>query len=209
MGDFFLTAFDDGDFPQLMPWMVIVVISVIVFNLLADVAYAWLDPRIRLTDLRHDMSELLEPGASSPTTTTSRPMPVVDGPDLDDSEGLVESVSPRRMALRRFRRHKVAMVCPGDRRDPRPGRDLRAVHRPLRGDPAAADAITRQDDARARRAAGLVRHRRRSAATSTRGSSTVGRVSLFIGLSWRSSRASSARSSVRSPATAAAGSTTS
>lgn len=48
MGDFFLTAFENGDFPQLMPWMVIVVISVIVFNLLADVLYAWLDPRIRL-----------------------------------------------------------------------------------------------------------------------------------------------------------------
>ena len=48
MGDFFLTAFGNGDFPQLMPWTVIVVISVILFNLLADVLYAWLDPRIRL-----------------------------------------------------------------------------------------------------------------------------------------------------------------
>ncbi len=38
MGDFFLTALGNGDFPQLMPWLVIVVISVIVFNLLADVA---------------------------------------------------------------------------------------------------------------------------------------------------------------------------
>jgi peptide/nickel transport system permease protein len=49
MGDFFLTAFDNGDFKQLMPWMVIVVIALIMFNLLADVAYAWLDPRIRLS----------------------------------------------------------------------------------------------------------------------------------------------------------------
>jgi peptide/nickel transport system permease protein len=48
MGDFFLTAFGNGDFPQLMPWTVIVVISVILFNLVADVLYAWLDPRIRL-----------------------------------------------------------------------------------------------------------------------------------------------------------------
>ena len=31
-----------------MPWMVIIVVSVIVFNLFADVTYAWLDPRIRL-----------------------------------------------------------------------------------------------------------------------------------------------------------------
>ena len=28
MGDYFLTAFDNGDFPQLMPWMVLVVLSV-------------------------------------------------------------------------------------------------------------------------------------------------------------------------------------
>ena len=48
MGDFFLTAFDNGDFPQLMPFMVIIVTAVILFNLLADVSYAWLDPRIRL-----------------------------------------------------------------------------------------------------------------------------------------------------------------
>jgi peptide/nickel transport system permease protein len=48
MGDFFLTAMSNGDFPQLMPWLVIVVISVIMFNLLADVLYAVLDPRIRL-----------------------------------------------------------------------------------------------------------------------------------------------------------------
>ena len=49
MGDFFLTAFGNGDFPQLMPWMVFIVTAVILFNLLADVSYAWLDPRIRLT----------------------------------------------------------------------------------------------------------------------------------------------------------------
>lgn len=48
MGDFFLTAFENGDFPQLMPWLVLVVISLIAFNLLADVTYAFLDPRIRL-----------------------------------------------------------------------------------------------------------------------------------------------------------------
>jgi peptide/nickel transport system permease protein len=31
-----------------MPFMVIIVTSVLMFNLLADVSYAWLDPRIRL-----------------------------------------------------------------------------------------------------------------------------------------------------------------
>ena len=33
---------------QLMPWMVIIVTAVIMFNLLADLSYAFLDPRIRL-----------------------------------------------------------------------------------------------------------------------------------------------------------------
>ena len=48
MGDYFLTAYTNGDFPQLMPWMVFVVLGVILANLLADVLYAVLDPRIRL-----------------------------------------------------------------------------------------------------------------------------------------------------------------
>ena len=48
MGRYFLTAYSNGDFPQLMPWMVIVVLAVILFNLLADLSYAFLDPRIRL-----------------------------------------------------------------------------------------------------------------------------------------------------------------
>jgi peptide/nickel transport system permease protein len=48
MGDFFLSAYEVGDFPELMPWMVIVVVTVILFNLLADLSYAMLDPRIRL-----------------------------------------------------------------------------------------------------------------------------------------------------------------
>jgi peptide/nickel transport system permease protein len=48
MGDYFLTAYTNGDFPELMPWMVLIVVAVVVFNLLADLSYAWLDPRIRL-----------------------------------------------------------------------------------------------------------------------------------------------------------------
>lgn len=48
LGDFFLTAYGNGDFPQMMPWMFFFTIVVILFNLLADVLYAVLDPRIRL-----------------------------------------------------------------------------------------------------------------------------------------------------------------
>ena len=48
MGKYFLSAFGEGDFPLLMPWMVLIVASTLFFNLLADISYAWLDPRIRL-----------------------------------------------------------------------------------------------------------------------------------------------------------------
>ena len=48
MGRFFLVAYSNGDFPELMPWMVVIVAAVVMFNLLADLAYAWLDPRIAL-----------------------------------------------------------------------------------------------------------------------------------------------------------------
>jgi peptide/nickel transport system permease protein len=48
LGQFFLDAYANGDFPQMMPWMVFFTLTVIIFNLIADVSYAWLDPRIRL-----------------------------------------------------------------------------------------------------------------------------------------------------------------
>jgi len=48
MGVYFLKAFGDGDFPLMMPWMVLIVVSILLFNLIADLTYAWLDPRIRL-----------------------------------------------------------------------------------------------------------------------------------------------------------------
>jgi peptide/nickel transport system permease protein len=48
MGKYFLTAFSDGDYARILPWMMLVVLSVIVFNLIADLLYGVLDPRIRL-----------------------------------------------------------------------------------------------------------------------------------------------------------------
>jgi len=48
MGSYLIDALTNGDFPQLMPWLVIIVMSTILFNLFADITYAWLDPRIRL-----------------------------------------------------------------------------------------------------------------------------------------------------------------
>jgi peptide/nickel transport system permease protein len=48
MGRYFLTSFSDGDYVQILPWITIVVLSVIVLNLIADLMYGVLDPRIRL-----------------------------------------------------------------------------------------------------------------------------------------------------------------
>ena len=48
MGQYFVNAFQAGDYRGVLPWMMIVMIFVIVFNLLADLSYAWLDPRIRI-----------------------------------------------------------------------------------------------------------------------------------------------------------------
>ena len=48
MGVYFVDAATIGDFPKLLPFLVIVTVSVILFNLISDVLYAYLDPRIRL-----------------------------------------------------------------------------------------------------------------------------------------------------------------
>jgi len=37
----------NGDYPQILPWLMITVAFVIIFNLIADIMYAVLDPRIR------------------------------------------------------------------------------------------------------------------------------------------------------------------
>ena len=47
MGRFFVDAMTAGDYFQVLPWLMVVVAAVIAFNLLADIAYAVLDPRIR------------------------------------------------------------------------------------------------------------------------------------------------------------------
>jgi peptide/nickel transport system permease protein len=48
MGVYFIDSALTGDFPKLLPFLVVITISVIMFNLIADVLYAVLDPRIRL-----------------------------------------------------------------------------------------------------------------------------------------------------------------
>ncbi|MFF7244598.1 ABC transporter permease [Embleya sp. NPDC008237] len=48
MGRLFLSSILAGDVFVLIPWMLVVAVAVIAFNLLADVAYALLDPRVAL-----------------------------------------------------------------------------------------------------------------------------------------------------------------
>jgi peptide/nickel transport system permease protein len=47
MGRLFFNALGQFDFPLLMGYLVIVSFLVVFFNLLADVTYAWLDPRVK------------------------------------------------------------------------------------------------------------------------------------------------------------------
>lgn len=49
MGKLFLDALVNGDIPVLMPWLMVTALFVIMFNLLADLLYGVLDPRIRLS----------------------------------------------------------------------------------------------------------------------------------------------------------------
>jgi peptide/nickel transport system permease protein len=49
MGKLFIDALENGDTNVLLPWLMVTAIFIIVFNLLADVLYGVLDPRIRLT----------------------------------------------------------------------------------------------------------------------------------------------------------------
>jgi len=47
MGPLFLDSFNSGDYPIVLAWTMVVVTFVIAFNLVADIMYAVLDPRIR------------------------------------------------------------------------------------------------------------------------------------------------------------------
>lgn len=47
MGPLFLDAVSTGDYPVILAYVMITVIFVIIFNLIADILYAFLDPRIR------------------------------------------------------------------------------------------------------------------------------------------------------------------
>jgi peptide/nickel transport system permease protein len=48
MGKLFVDSLNNGDTNVLLPWLMVTAIFIIMFNLLADVLYGALDPRIRL-----------------------------------------------------------------------------------------------------------------------------------------------------------------
>jgi peptide/nickel transport system permease protein len=47
MGSLFIDAMNSGDYMVILPWLMVTVTFVILFNLVADILYAFLDPRIR------------------------------------------------------------------------------------------------------------------------------------------------------------------
>jgi peptide/nickel transport system permease protein len=48
LGSLFFDALEGSDYPVLLAWMAVATVFVVVFNLLADILYAALDPRIRV-----------------------------------------------------------------------------------------------------------------------------------------------------------------
>ena len=48
MGLFFINALNAGDPYPVMAFLMVTAVFVIIFNLIADLAYGWLDPRVRL-----------------------------------------------------------------------------------------------------------------------------------------------------------------
>jgi peptide/nickel transport system permease protein len=48
MGPLFLTAMQNGDYQVILPWLMITAFAVVLFNLVADLSYGVLDPRIRV-----------------------------------------------------------------------------------------------------------------------------------------------------------------
>ncbi len=48
MGRLFFTSLQNGDVNVLLPWLLVTATFIILFNLLADLLYGWLDPRIRI-----------------------------------------------------------------------------------------------------------------------------------------------------------------
>ena len=47
MGRLFINALQQSDIPLLMGYLNLTAILVVFFNLVADVTYAWLDPRVK------------------------------------------------------------------------------------------------------------------------------------------------------------------
>jgi ABC-type dipeptide/oligopeptide/nickel transport system permease component len=47
MGRLFINALGQFDFAVLMAYIMLVAFLVVFFNLLADITYAWLDPRVK------------------------------------------------------------------------------------------------------------------------------------------------------------------
>jgi peptide/nickel transport system permease protein len=49
MGKLFIDSLNRGEVYTLMAWLMITAVAVIFFNMVADIIYGWLDPRIRLS----------------------------------------------------------------------------------------------------------------------------------------------------------------
>ena len=47
MGRLFIDGIDRGDTPVVMGILMLIAVAVVIFQIITDIVYAWLDPRIR------------------------------------------------------------------------------------------------------------------------------------------------------------------
>ena len=198
------TPSSNGDYPQILPWMMIVVFFVIVFNLLADLRTRGSTRGSALTDLQPNRART-QPAACRRRRPRST--------SLDEATDAGRA-GRRQAALAGAAR--MAPVPPAQARDGehgRPASSSRSAHR------SSPTYHARHEDPRQRRrgrsfqrpnARALVRHRTTIGRDMCADVLYGGRISLEVGARGRvRRRRSSARSSARSPASTAVGSTTS
>ena len=144
-------AVNNGDTQIVLPWMLVVGAFIIVFNLIADVVYGVLDPRVQaaMSDHRSEYEQRLRQsgtGTASPAGTSALLDAAVvtaeesfDHPEFDD-EGVSTAPpvgSSWRLVGRRFLRHKVAVALVAHPAVHRHARGLRRRRLPVRLQPAA------------------------------------------------------------------------
>ena len=180
MGRLFIDGLREIDPNRVMAFFVVTGVAAVVFNLLADITYAVLDPRIRLGQVtRRDTMTLQDHDAAGRQIEADllETISVVDETSIEQAE--VAGLSQGQIVRRRFVRHKGAMIALGvpdphrrpRRHEHRLGADPRLVEVQLHR-PRPVGARRRRTDRRCRCARRGSAARASSSASTRSGSTT-------------------------------------